>query len=147
MKVILLADVRKQGKKDQIIDVSQGYANNYLIKNHLAVAYSETSDDILKKEIKQREIAEENLINEMKVLKQKIESSSITFYLNAGSEGKLFGTVSSKQIKEKLLECKIDIKKSVIKIPTAIDYLGNYKVSIILHKKVVAELKIIIKNK
>lgn len=145
MKVILLQDVRKQGKKDDIIEVSEGYANNFLIKNNLAVAYTKTSVNILSRDINTRAMNESLLIKDMEDLKVKLEKSKIDFTVKSGKNSKLFGTVSSKQIKEKLTEMGFDIKKATIDIKVPIDYLGTYNVDIILHKKVTAHIKINVK--
>ena len=145
MKVILLQDVKKQGKKEEIIDVSEGYANNFLIKNGLAVAYSKTSNDILNRQINTRAMNESLLIKDMQDLKEKLEKEKIEFTVKSGKDGKLFGTISSKQIKEKLYEMGYDIKKSVINIKVPIAYIGNHDVEIILHKKVIVKISIIVK--
>jgi len=73
MKVILLKDVKNQGKKDDIIDVSDGYANNYLLKNKLAVMYTEGSKKILDQEIKQRQDEEEALVEEYNQIKKSLK--------------------------------------------------------------------------
>ena len=72
MKVILLKDVKNQGKKDSVIDVSDGYANNYLIKNNLAVPYTKKSKEILDKEIDVRVKTEEKLVEQFNEIKNKL---------------------------------------------------------------------------
>lgn len=136
MKVILLKDVKKQGKKDEIIDVSDGYANNYLIKNGLAVAYSKTSKQILDKEIDNREKEELALIDSLNKIKAKLENKKIEFKVKTGAQDKVFGNVSSKQISDKLEEMGYKIDKKCIKIDGSISTLGITKIDVELHKKV-----------
>ena len=142
MKVILLQDVKKQGKKDEIIEVSDGYANNFLIKNKLAVPYTKTSSKILNSEIDARNKEEEKLIEECKKIKAKLEKDRISFVTKSGKDGKLFGRISSKQISEELAKKGYKIDKKIIEIPDVIDTLGVYNIKIKLHKKVVAEIKV-----
>ena len=82
MKVILLKDVKNQGKKDEIIDVSTGYANNYLIKNKLAVMYTEGSKKILDQELKERQDAEDALVSEYNEGKKKLNNKKLKRDLN-----------------------------------------------------------------
>ena len=144
MKVILLKDVKKQGKKDDIIDVSDGYANNYLIKNNLAVPYSKKSKEILDDEIKVREDAEAAKINAYNEIKKKLENKELTFKVKVGKNDQVFGSISSKQISEKLKELGYNIDKKMIKIEGAIATLGVTNVEIELHKKVKFIIKIVV---
>ncbi|MBE6155785.1 MAG: 50S ribosomal protein L9 [Firmicutes bacterium] len=142
MKVILLKDVKNQGKKDDIIDVSDGYANNYLLKNKLAVMYTEGSKKILDQEIKQRQDEEEALVEEYNQIKKSLKDKKLNFKVKTGTQDRVFGTISSKQISEELMKLgyKIDKKKIIINGP--IDCLGSHSVLVKLHKKV--EFNIII---
>ncbi len=136
MKVILLKDVKGKGKKDAIIDVSDGYANNFLIKNGLAVAYTKTSKQILDNELDTRAKEEEALVNKYNEIKKKLENKNIEFKVKTGAQDKVFGTISSKQISDKLMEMGYKIDKKCIKINDAISTLGVTNVEIELHKKV-----------
>lgn len=136
MKVILIKDVKNQGKKDDIINVSDGYANNYLIKNNLAVAYSETSKKILDKEIKIRQDEEDELVCSLNQTKDSLKDKIIEFKVKTGKDDKVFGSVSSKQISDRLNEIGYKIDKKNIIIDNLISSLGNHKVLIKLHKKV-----------
>jgi large subunit ribosomal protein L9 len=136
MKVILLEDVKKQGKKDQVIDVSDGYANNYLIKNKLAVPYTKTSSKILKDELDERKANEEKLVAELTEIKKKLDGKTYDFKVSTGKEDRVFGSVSTKQIAEKLASLGYKIDKKCIKSQTGLDTLGVHKVDIELHKKV-----------
>ena len=147
MKVILLEDVKKVGKKNDIIDVSDGYANNFLIKGNLAVAYSKTSESRLKNELSTKEENENKLIEEMNIFKQKLEKNNLLFAVKTGKNDQLFGQISAKQIKEKLLERGLEIPKNSVLIDHPIDSLGFHKVKIQLHKKVIAYLNVQVEKK
>lgn len=142
MKVILLKDIKGKGKKDAILDVSDGYANNYLIKNGLAVQYSKRSKEILDQEIDVREKEEQKLINEYNEIKRKLNDKIIEFKVKTGKEDKVFGTISSKQISDKLKEMGYKIDKKNIKINDAISSLGITKVEVELHREVKFNLNI-----
>ena len=142
MKVILIKDVKGQGKKDDIIDVSTGYANNYLIKNKLAVVYTDGSKKILEREIKERTDAEEALINECQKIRKKLENININFKVKTGKQDKVFGTISSKQISDELNKLGYKIDKKNIIINSTIDTLGTHSVIIKLHKKVECSINI-----
>ena len=141
MKVILLSDVKKLGKKNDIVDVSDGYARNFLIAKGLAVQETKTSRSILDKE---KEIEKENNEEKRKEAletKEKIESEILEFKVKAGKEGKVFGSVSSKQIVSKLSEKGIKIDKKKIMDNQPISSLGTTVVKVELFKGVIANIK------
>ena len=143
MKVILLKDVKKLGKKDAIVNVSDGYASNYLFPNRLAVAVSDKSKQILQKQQEDARIAEENAKKAAQELAQKLESIEVLFKTKVGKEGKMFGSVSLKQIEEEMLAqhgIQIDKRKFIDKGP--LDSLGIYRLKIELHKGVVGTIKV-----
>ena len=142
MKVILLKDVKGKGKKDSILDVSDGYANNFLIKNGIAVLYTKKSKEILDKEIDFREKEEQKLVDEYNQIKNKLNDKIIEFKVKTGKDDKVFGTVSSKQISDKLKEMGYKIDKKNIKVTDAISSLGITNVAVELHKKVKFNIKI-----
>ena len=146
MKVILLKDVKKQGKKDDILEVSDGYAQNFLIKNGLAIKYTDGSKNQLDKELADRDQKEQELIVECEKIKKQIEAKEIVIKVKTGKEGKVFGSVSSKQISEELAKSNIKIDKKLISIDNSINSLGSHIVDINLHKKVQAKLRILLQD-
>lgn len=144
MKVILLQDVKKQGKKDEIINVSDGYAHNYLFKNKLAVPYTETSKSILNNQIKKRNDEEDALVESLNDIKKKLENKEIKFKVKTGKQDQVFGTVSTKQISDELKKLGFDIDKKKIKTTANIDSLGVHDVDIELHKKVKFVIKVVL---
>jgi len=142
MKVIFLKDLRGQGKKDEIKEVKDGYAENFLIKNGYAIKYTNRSNEILNNQIEKRNQDEKNLIKECEDIKKKLENMEITFKVKTGKDGKVFGSISSKQISEELSKKGFNIDKKKININTQVNTLGTTLVDINLHSKVLAKLKI-----
>lgn len=137
MKVILLKDVKKLGKKDQTIEVSDGYANNYLFPNRLAVQVTKTSSQILaNQKEKEKQLFEEGQTNAREVAK-RLEDITLEFTLKSGTNGRCFGNITFKQIEEALLsqyQIQIDKRKFIDKGP--LDTFGFYKLKIELFKGV-----------
>ena len=144
MKVIFIKDLKKQGKKDEIKEVSDGYATNFLIKNGYAVKYTKTSNERLYDDIKERELKEAKDIEEANKIKDKLAKENIVFNVKVGKDGKVFGNISTKQISEKLTNLGYNIDKKKIILDTTLNTLGTHNVKIILHKKVEATLRVTI---
>lgn len=136
MKVILLKDVKGKGKKDDIIDVSDGYGNNYLIKNKLGILYTKGSKKVLDNELKIREDKENELVSELSKIKDALENREIVFKVKTGAFDKVFGNISKSQIADEIKKMGFNIDKKCIKTDGNIDTLGVHKVLISLHKKV-----------
>ena len=147
MKVIFIKDLKKQGRTGEIKEVADGYATNFLIKNGYAVKYTKTSNERLNEDIKNKQLKEEKDIDEANLIKDKLAKENIIFVVKAGTDGIVFGSISSKQIEEKLASLGYNIDKKKIKADTSLNLLGTHYVKIELHKKVLAELKITIKEK
>ena len=145
MKVIFIKDLKKQGKVNEIKEVSDGYATNFLIKNGYAVKYTKTSNEILNTSIKNAALEEEKNIQAANKLKKEIEQIELSFNVKSGSDGRTFGTISTKQIAEKLNELNYKIDKKQITITEPLNVLGTYLVKINLHKKVDCKLKVVLK--
>lgn len=146
MKVILLKDVKGQGKKDQIINVSDGYANNYLIKNGLAVAETKKSKEVLDIQLQKRKDEEDALVRSLQEIANKLKDKNISFKVKTGAMDKVFGAVSTKQISDELKKMGYNIDKKCIKPQFPIDTIGTHKVPVELHKKVKFDLNIVLKK-
>lgn len=147
MKVIFLKDLKKQGKKNEIKDVSVGYATNYLIKNGYAVKYTKSSSDRLDAEITQNKINEENNIRIATEIKNKLEKEVISFTVSTGKDGKVFGSISSKQIYEELNKRGYKVDKKQIVITDSLSSIGMFYVDVVLYKKVICKLGVELKSK
>ena len=102
MEVILLADVKNVGKKNQTVNVSDGYANNFLLKRHLAVPVSKKSVEILENQQENARIAEENAKKEAMALAERLKTITLEFSAKVGKDSKLFGSISLKQVEEEM---------------------------------------------
>ena len=141
MRVILLEDIKKQEKKDDIINVKDGYGM-YLINNKKAVLETKGSSRVLKKQTDEAKEKENLIIKERKKIKDKLSKMTLKFKVKTGKDGKVFGQISTKQISSELFKKGIDIDKKKIKIDVPINNLGVTNVNIVLHKKVNATLKV-----
>lgn len=142
MQVILLKDVPKQGKKNDVINVSDGYAQNYLFKNKLAIPATKENLHNLNKTKEREKTKEEDFIKEMELVKQQLEKEKLEFKVKTGEKDKVFGSISSKQIVELLNKKGYNIKKELIIIDNQLSTLGTHNVKVVLHKKVIAKIQI-----
>ncbi|UOR10788.1 50S ribosomal protein L9 [Halobacillus amylolyticus] len=148
MKVIFKADVKGKGKKGEIKNVSDGYARNYLLKNNLAV---EATGGNLKaqkaKDAKQDQLAEEEE-KEAGLLKQQLADIEVKLTAKSGDSGRLFGSVTSKQIAEELKKShNIKIDKRKIELDEPIRTLGYTNVPVKLHQEVTGTIRVHIEGK
>lgn len=143
MKVILLADVKKVGKKGDIINVAEGYARNYLFPRNLAIEASPGNLKNLKE--KQHRVAEkkQQILEEAKALAKKIDGVTVKITTKVGDGGRLFGSVTSKDVAEKLEDqYNIKIDKKKIDIDGTVKNLGNYRATVKIHPEVQAQFTI-----
>ena len=148
MKVILLEDVKSLGKKGEIVNVNDGYARNFILPKKLGLeATSKNLNDLKLQKQNDEKVAQEKL-DAAKALAEEIKEKSITVKIQAGVEGKVFGSISSKEIAtEAKKHLNMDIDKKKIVIPDAIKSLGTYNVNIKLHKDVTATLTVKVEAK
>ena len=146
MKVIFITDVKGKGKKGEIKDVSDGYANNFLIKKKLAVKATKENMEKLKRDNQNKKAKEEELINEATKLAKKLEKVKLSFKVKTGEKDKVFGSVSVKQIHTELEKQGFKIDKHSIIVDNPLNVLGTHIVNLELHKKVIVKLSIILEK-
>ena len=148
MRVILCADVKGQGKKDQIVEVSDGYARNFLFPKKLAIpADSKAINDVKNKEAaKQHKVDVE--IQQAKDLAKKLESIVLVFEYAAGPDKKLYGSVTAKDISEELKKKHgIDIDKRKITLSEPIKSFGEFKADVKLYYDVSGKINVLVTSK
>lgn len=145
MKVILLSDVKKVGKKGEIVNVADGYANNFLVAKGLAIVASEKSREILQKEQKEKELSDNQKRKEANELKDALSKIKFTFNVKS-KDGKVFNSISTKQIQEEMEKQGILIDKRKIIDNEPIKSLGQTNVRIELYKDVIGTIQIILKE-
>ena len=148
MKLILTQDVKGQGKKDQIIEVSDGYARNFLLPKGLAVP----ADAKAMSEIKNREASKAHKIETEKAaakeIAKKLEAISVTVLAQAGSDGRLYGSVTAKEIGEELQKQHgIAVDRRKITLDSPIKTFGTYKLDVKLYTDVVGKINVVVKSK
>ena len=146
MKVILTQDVKSQGKKGELINVSEGYARNFLFPKKLAKEATASALNDLKGQQEAFAYKKETELNEATQMKEKLSKLSVTVTAKAGANGKLFGSVTNKDIAEALIaqhHIKIDKRRFEM---DDIKQTGEYTVHIRLYPDIVGDLKVIIKE-
>jgi len=147
MKVILTKDVKSQGKKGDVINVSDGYANNFLFKNGLAVPANQANVNTnnKQKEAEAKRIAEETAA--AKADAEKMKTMELVFNIEVGVNGKAFGSISGKEIAEELSKKGIAIDKKQVVLNSAIKMIGVYDVEVKLYKGVSGKVKVNVQAK
>ena len=143
MKVILLADVKKLGKKDQTIEVSDGYAVNFLFPRRLAVQVTKKSVEVLENQQEERRENDAKMKAEAEALAKKLDTITLEFSVKTGREGKLFGAISLKQVADELSkQYKIDIDKRKFVDKGPLDVLGFHHLGVELYKGVIGKVHV-----
>ena len=147
MKVILLEDVKSLGKKGQMVDVSDGYARNFIISKKKGIeATAKNMNDLKLQKAHEDKMAAQRL-EEAKLFAAEIAKAEVVLELKVGEGGKLFGAVSSKEIAQAAKEqLNMDLDKKKLVLPNPIKTVGTTSVAVKLHPQVPAELKVIVKE-
>lgn len=147
MKVILLEDVKSLGKKGELVEVNDGYARNYILAKKLGLeATPKNMNDLKLKRAHEDKLAAERL-EEAKAFAEELKKVQVTLKIKAGEGGKLFGSISSKEIAQAAKEqFSLEIDKKKLVLPTPIKAVGTKMVPIKLHPKVTGELKVIVQE-
>ena len=144
MKVILLSDVKNVGKKDDIVEVADGYARNFLLKRRLAVPHTQGSMKVLGIQKEEERLHELELEKQAEDIKEQLKSIVLEFQIKTGNNGRSFGTVSTKQVAEKLQrEHGIQIDRRKIQGHASISTLGDTDLKVDLYKnKVIGNIRV-----
>ena len=147
MKVILLEDVKSLGKKGQLVDVSDGYARNFILSKKKGIeATAKNMNDLKLQKAHEDKLAAQRL-EEAKLFAAEIAKAEVVLELKVGEGGKLFGAVSSKEIAQAAKEhLNMELDKKKLVLPNPIKTVGTTSVSVKLHPQVTAELKVVVKE-
>ena len=147
MKVILLEDVKSLGKKGDIVDVNEGYARNCILKKKLGVeANTANMNDLKLKKNNEAKVAQEQL-EAAQAFAKDLESKEVIVSIKAGEGGKLFGSVTAKEIAQAFKDqCKVDIDKKKIQLAEPIKSFGVFDVPVKLHPQITGSLKVKVKE-
>lgn len=143
MQIILLEDVKTLGKKGDIVNVSDGYARNFVLPKKLGVeANAKNKNDLKLQKANADKVAAEQLAA-AKDLAQLLETKEVTVKIKSGEGGRTFGSVSTKEIAQAAKEqCDLELDKKKIQLPEPLKALGAYEVGVKLHPKVTGKLKV-----
>lgn len=145
MKVILTEDVKGQGKKGQMVNVSDGYARNFLLAKGLAVEATATNVNVMKTRQAAEAARKAKELAEAKELAAQLSKVTLTIRVKAGENGKLFGAVSNKDVADELKkQYKFDVDKKKLVLREMIKSLGTYEVQAKLYNEVSAKFNVVV---
>ena len=145
MKVILTQDVKDLGKKDSMVEVSDGHARNYLFPRKLALQASAGNVNTMKQKNEAEKTKKNRAVEAAQELAKKLGEFQIEIKAKVGENGKLFGSITSKEIAEKLLtDHKLDIDKKKIHLEEPIKSVGTFEVEIKIFPEISGKLKVIV---
>lgn len=143
MKLILQQEVKKLGKKGDIIEVSEGYARNYLLPQKLAISATATNINTISQQKASEERKVQRAIDESNVMAAQMSKVEVKIAVKIGEGGKFFGSVTSKDIADALFaQHKVEIDKRKIDLKDAIKAVGTYPISIKLHSEISATIQV-----
>ncbi len=146
MKVILLEDVKNVGKKGDILEAADGYARNFLLPKKLAVAANKENLNDLEQKKKAAASKAQKELEAAEALGERIKSAKVTVPVKIGENGKLFGSVTSKEIEQAFRSAGIDVDKKKIDLKEHIKTAGTHKVVVKLHPKVSVSAEVEVKE-
>lgn len=145
MKIVLLENVKKLGKKDEVIEVADGYARNVIIAKGLGVEATPSNLNNLKLKSKNEERKEENEQKKANEDKKVIETKDINLKIKAGANGRTFGSITSKEIADGIKsQIGLDIDKRDVELAEPIKNTGVHHVKVKLHKDIYATVKVVV---
>jgi large subunit ribosomal protein L9 len=147
VKVILTSDVESVGKSGELKDVTNGYARNYLIPRHLAVPASGGTYRAWQHDIASREEQRKREREEAEIAAQRISSTTLTMGVKVGEGGKLYGSITAKDIADALARRGIDIDRHRIDLEEPLRHLGTYKVAIRVAPEMISEVTVAVEPK
>ena len=147
MKVILTQDVKDLGKKDSMVDVSDGHARNYLFPRKLAIQANAGNMNIMKQKNAAEKDKKNKEISAANELVSKLAEITVTLKAKGGENGKLFGSITNKEISETLSEqFKLDIDKKKIHLEDHIKTVGTFEVDVKVYPEIVGKLKVVVER-
>ncbi len=146
MQVILLKDVKGSGKKDQIVNVSDGYARNYLLKQGLAKEVSKSTLNESKQKLEAKNFHKNNEILNAKNIAKEINNKTIYLKIKCGENGKIFGSITSLELAEALKKEGIIIDKKKIILSSPIKTVGEYKINVKVYPEISATFKLFVEK-
>lgn len=143
MKIILLEDVKSLGKKGDIIEASEGYARNFILPKKLGIEATGKNLNDLKLQKANEEKRKKEIYDEAVAFGNELEKKEVVVKMKAGEGGRVFGSVSTKEIAAALKEqCNMEVDKKKIQLPEAIKAFGAYETTVKIHPQVTAKLKV-----
>lgn len=147
MKIILKQDVKGTGKKEQMVEVSDGYARNFLFPKGLAVEASAANVNVMKTKKEAEANKKDREIAQAKELAQKIKDITLIIKVKAGENGKLFGSITSKDVAEAMkTQQKLEIDKKKLVMPDALKLVGTFEVEVKLYPEISSKFTVKIES-
>ncbi len=146
MKIILLKDVKGQGKKGDLLDVNEGFARNFLIKKGLAEAATATKINELNQKKTSEAYHKQEEIKAMTALAKEINGKSFTIRIKVGQNGKVFGSVTSQDVSAGLKEAGYEVDKKKIVVSNPIKSVGDYEVEIKFAEGISAKITVLVRG-
>lgn len=143
MKVILKQDVKNLGKRESMVEVSDGYARNFLFPRGLAVEATASNINVMNTKKEAEKNKKDKELAQAKALAEKVKNVTLVMKVKAGDNGKLFGSITSKDISDKLKSgFNLDIDKKKLNLPEAMKSVGTYEVDVKLYPEVSTKLTV-----